>query len=82
MFAVPDTLVGIAVPADIETLRFESAESARRSAEPVYSPTSRILGAGDGTRTRNLLITNQLLYPLSYASVGTAGVGLYAPAAA
>ena len=47
-----------------------------------YSPTSRILGAGDGTRTRNLLITNQLLYPLSYASVGTAGVGLYAPAAA
>ena len=25
-------------------------------------------GAGDGTRTRNLLITNQLLYPLSYAS--------------
>ncbi len=26
------------------------------------------LGAGDGTRTRNLLITNQLLYRLSYAS--------------
>ncbi len=25
-------------------------------------------GAGDGTRTRNLLITNQLLYQLSYAS--------------
>ena len=25
-------------------------------------------GAGDGTRTRNLLITNQLLYRLSYAS--------------
>ena len=24
--------------------------------------------AGDGTRTRNLLITNQLLYQLSYAS--------------
>ncbi len=24
-------------------------------------------GAGDGTRTRNLLITNQLLYQLSYA---------------
>ena len=34
-----------------------------------FSPTSRILGAGDGTRTRNLLITNQLLYRLSYASV-------------
>ncbi len=28
-------------------------------------------GAGDGTRTRNLLITNQLLYQLSYASLGT-----------
>jgi hypothetical protein len=27
-------------------------------------------GAGDGTRTRNLLITNQLLYLLSYASRG------------
>ncbi len=26
-------------------------------------------GAGDGTRTRNLLITSQLLYQLSYASV-------------
>ena len=25
-------------------------------------------GAGDGTRTRNLLITSQLLYQLSYAS--------------
>ena len=28
-----------------------------------------ILLAGDGTRTRDLLITNQLLYQLSYASV-------------
>ncbi len=26
-------------------------------------------GAGNGTRTRNLLITNQLLYQLSYASI-------------
>jgi hypothetical protein len=26
-------------------------------------------GAGDGTRTRNLLITNQLLCRLSYASI-------------
>jgi hypothetical protein len=25
-------------------------------------------GAGDGTRTRNLLITSQLLFQLSYAS--------------
>ena len=28
----------------------------------------KLLGAGDGTRTRNLLITNQLLYRLSYSS--------------
>jgi hypothetical protein len=28
-------------------------------------------GAGDGTRTRNLLITNQLLYQLSYASTAS-----------
>jgi hypothetical protein len=27
------------------------------------------IGAGDGTRTRDRLITNQLLYQLSYASV-------------
>ena len=29
-------------------------------------------GAGDGTRTRDLLITNQLLYQLSYTSIFTA----------
>jgi hypothetical protein len=28
-------------------------------------------GAGDGTRTRNLLITNQLLCQLSYTSMAT-----------
>ncbi len=33
-------------------------------------------GAGDGTRTRNLLITNQLLYQLSYASRETIVPGL------
>ncbi len=30
---------------------------------------SRKKKAGNGTRTRNLLITNQLLYQLSYASI-------------
>ena len=30
---------------------------------------SRFAGADDGTRTRNLLITNQLLYQLSYVSL-------------
>ena len=32
---------------------------------------SLLSGAGDGTRTRNLLITNQLLYQLSYAGKQT-----------
>ena len=31
-------------------------------------PGHSMFRAGDGTRTRNLLITNQLLYQLSYAS--------------
>ena len=30
-------------------------------------------GAGDGTRTRNLLITNQLLCQLSYTSITQMG---------
>ena len=30
--------------------------------------TLTFFGAGDGTRTRDLLITNQLLYQLSYTS--------------
>ena len=32
-----------------------------------------LLGAGDGTRTRNLRITNPPLYPLSYASLDRIG---------
>ena len=38
----------------------------------VTSRRSRRDGAGDGTRTRNLLITNQLLCQLSYASCTSA----------
>ena len=33
------------------------------------------LGADDGTRTRNLLITNQLLYQLSYISLKNGASG-------
>jgi hypothetical protein len=33
-----------------------------------YSQAFDLSGAGDGTRTRDRLITNQLLYQLSYAS--------------
>ncbi len=53
----------------------------RRLSQRIYSPPPLatraflqgiLLGsrAGDGTRTRNLLITNQLLYQLSYTSTG------------
>ena len=37
-----------------------------------HSGISPYYGAGDGTRTRDLLITNQLLYLLSYSSNGGA----------
>jgi hypothetical protein len=36
---------------------------------PCVQNGPRKTGAGDGTRTRDLLITNQLLYQLSYAGV-------------
>src|SRR6188474_3938504 len=44
---------------------------------PGAGPVPRRVGAGDGTRTRNLLITNQLLYPLSYASAETIAIRDY-----
>ena len=34
-----------------------------------YTPTYLINGAGSRTRTRNLLITSQLLYQLSYSGI-------------
>ena len=48
--------------------------------------SSVVNGAGDGTRTRNLLITNQLLYQLSYTSMAgasewsrTTDTGIFSP---
>ena len=38
------------------------------SLPPLATREPLLRGAGGGTRTRNLLITNQLLYQLSYAS--------------
>ena len=34
-----------------------------------FGHSGTLPGAGDGTRTRDLLITNQLLYQLSYTSM-------------
>jgi hypothetical protein len=46
-------------PADLQSAAFDRSAISPRIC----------FGAGDGTRTRDLLITNQLLYQLSYASV-------------
>ena len=36
---------------------------------PLGNPSTLKNGAGDGTRTRDLLITSQLLYQLSYTGI-------------
>ena len=46
-------------PADLQSAAFDRSAISPRICD----------GAGDGTRTRDLLITNQLLYQLSYASI-------------
>ena len=53
-----------AVPTDLQSAPFG------------HSGTSPKNGAGDGTRTRDLLITNQLLYQLSYTSILVGVTGL------
>ena len=66
-----------AKPADLQSAPFDRSgtspisKGAGRPPEGNEShdlPCSELPGAGDGTRTRNLLITSQLLYQLSYAS--------------
>jgi hypothetical protein len=55
----------------VERAGFEPAKAEPadlQSAPFSHSGTSPSNGAGDGTRTRNLLITSQLLYQLSYTS--------------
>jgi hypothetical protein len=46
----------------------QSLRSASARSSQLEAAVSCLTGAGDGTRTRDLLITNQLLYQLSYAS--------------
>ena len=48
-------------PSKSKTTDLQSAPFGRSGTRPY--------GAGDGTRTRDLLITNQLLYQLSYTSI-------------
>lgn len=54
------------------------APERRRPREDALAMDAKLLlsaenGAGDGTRTRNLMITNQLLYQLSYAGLSFSG---------
>jgi hypothetical protein len=51
-----------------EDLNLRSLRQQIYSLPPLATREPLHPGAGDGTRTRNLLITNQLLYRLSYAS--------------
>ena len=47
---------------------------AQSAKTPCGQTTARRFGASDVTRTHDLLITNQLLYRLSYISIFTFGV--------
>ena len=51
-------------PPKLQATDLQSAPFGHSGTLPRYQKN----GAGDGTRTRDLLITNQLLYQLSYAS--------------
>ena len=53
------------------TTDLQSVPFGRSGIPPCEDALISIRGAGDGTRTRNLLITSQLLCQLSYASVAS-----------
>ncbi len=55
-------------PSKSVTADLQSAPFGRSGTHPRQIKYRFINGAGDGTRTRNLLITNQLLCQLSYTS--------------
>ena len=58
-------------PLKSKTTDLQSAPFGHSGTLPYYRDklTLSQFGAGDGTRTRDLLITNQLLYQLSYTSI-------------
>jgi hypothetical protein len=57
-------------PSKSKTTDLQSAPFGRSGTLPYMrdKQSLSLFGAGDGTRTRDLLITNQLLYQLSYTS--------------
>ena len=58
-------------PSKSVTADLQSAPFGHSGTYPYDIPLDPKGGAGDGTRTRNLLITNQLLCQLSYTSKST-----------
>jgi hypothetical protein len=59
-------------PSKSKTTDLQSAPFGRSGTLPCVRDKQKLIpvcGAGDGTRTRDLLITNQLLYQLSYTSI-------------
>ncbi len=58
-------------PPKSATADLQSAPFGHSGTYPHFVATTNPDGAGDGTRTRNLLITNQLLCQLSYASLSS-----------
>ena len=61
------------VQAIFDVVEEDGFEPSKRDATDLQSApfghSGTLPGAGDGTRTRDLLITNQLLYQLSYTSI-------------
>ena len=68
--AIPANMVGRGgfEPPKLIAADLQSAPFGHSGTYPYDFPLDPKGGAGDGTRTRNLLITNQLLCQLSYAS--------------
>ena len=54
-------------------IRDEPADNRTKMTDPETAPTVRENGAAEWTRTTDLLITNQLLYQLSYSGAGRCG---------
>ena len=65
--------LNIAFKRFFDVVEEDGFEPSKRDATDLQSApfghSGTLPGAGDGTRTRDLLITNQLLYQLSYTSV-------------
>ena len=60
-------MIGYTLILDRRTITYAASKKAAK--KPPHFCGGLENGAGDGTRTRDLLITNQLLYQLSYTGI-------------